>query len=418
MKLKTIGLYGNFGAGNLGNECTLQATIEQTLQCWPGAELVCFCTNPQDVRARHNIPAFPSEAIDRAAAERAAPVRRSGLARIFRVAFRRVPLELVHWIRSLREVSRTDMLIVAGTGIVADYMTGPLGWPYDIFKLSMLARLCRVKLVFLSVGVGPIHHPLSRWFLKRSLALAAHRSYRDLASRQYLEKIGFNAEQDLVCPDVVFGLSPSNLFSGARAAPRRVVGVGLKDYGTSERLEPTAFREYLDTMAGFVGWLQAQGYGVRLLVGDFQYDSRVVEEFVEILKRRNISTCAPLLMTEPALTVQELLRQMSDTEVVVSPRYHNLVLALIQGKPIIALSDHAKLESLAVDFGLAQYHLPLRALSLDDLIGRFQLLETDAERLKPYIAAKLETYRRALSTQCETLAADPRRVGWGIEVLP
>ncbi len=100
--------------------------------------------------------------------------------------------------------SRTDMLIVAGTGIVADYLCGPLGWPYDIFKLSTLAALCRVKLVFLSVGVGPIRHPLSRWFLTRSLALAHHRSYRDEASKQYLEKIGFNTDRDFVYPDAAF----------------------------------------------------------------------------------------------------------------------------------------------------------------------------------------------------------------------
>src|SRR5258708_2706112 len=150
MKPARISFYGNFGAGNLGNECTLQAVIEQTRRRRPDAQLLCFCTTPQDVRARHNIAAFPSEAVDKTAAERSgspAPRRRFArlLARIFRIAFQRIPLEVVHWVKSLREVSRTDMLIVAGTGIVADYMCGPLGWPYDIFKLSTLAALCRLK---------------------------------------------------------------------------------------------------------------------------------------------------------------------------------------------------------------------------------------------------------------------------------
>jgi polysaccharide pyruvyl transferase WcaK-like protein len=419
MKPMRISLYGHFGAGNLGNECTLQAAIEQTLRCWPGARLLCFCTNPQDVRVRHGIAALPSEAVDNTTAERAGSHRqRGGLARVFRVAFRRIPLELVHWGKSLRAVSCTDVLIVAGTGIVADYMTGPLGWPYDIFKFSTLAALCRVKLVFLSVGVGPIRHPLSRWFLKRSLALADMRSYRDVASRQYLENVGFNTDRDLVCPDVVFGLSPGNMFCGVRASQRRVVGLGLKDYGTSERLEPTAFQKYLDTMAAFVSWLLEHGYSVRLLIGDFQYDSRVVGEFVETLKHRNIPTSAPLLMAEPALTVEELLCQMSETEVVVSPRYHNLVLALTQNKPVIALSDHAKLESLMVDFGLAQYHLPLRDLSVDDLIIRFEQLEAHAEQLRPYITAEFERYRQALGEQRATLVADRNPEARGVEGLP
>jgi polysaccharide pyruvyl transferase WcaK-like protein len=404
MKATRIAFYGNFGIGNLGNECTLQAVIEQTLRRWPDAQLLCFCTNPRNVRRRHNIAALPSEAVDKTGAERSGS--RGRLPRIFRIAFQRVPLELVHWVKSLRAVSRMDMLIVAGTGIVADYMCGPLGWPYDIFKLSTLAALCRVKLVFLSVGVGPIHHPLSRWFLKRSLALADHRTYRDEASKQYLEKIGFNTDRDFVYPDVVFGLR-TNLVSGVRASQRRVVGVGLKDYGATERLEPREFREYLDTMATFVSWLQGRGYSVRLLIGDTEYDTGVIEEFVGVLKSRRIATDAPLLIAEPALSVKELLLQLSETDAVISPRYHNLVMALIQNKPVIALSDHAKLDSLVTDFGLAQYRLSLGNLSPADLIGRFKQLEKDMERLRPYIKAESEKYRQAVDAQYETLLAEP-----------
>ena len=216
-KSPKIAFYGNFGAGNLGNEATLQAIIERIGRRWPNGRLLCFCTDPEDVRTRHHIAALPAHAVDRASG---ASARRGGLRRIFRIAFRRIPLELVHWIKCLRALSRTDMLIVAGTGIVCDYTTGPMGYPYDIFKLSTLAALCRVKLAFLSVGVGPIHHPLSRSLLKWSLGLASHRSYRDEASKQYLEGIGFSTRRDFVCPDVVFGLSTGALASRVSAEAR------------------------------------------------------------------------------------------------------------------------------------------------------------------------------------------------------
>jgi polysaccharide pyruvyl transferase WcaK-like protein len=403
-KPKTISFYGNFGAGNLGNECTLQAVIEQTRRRWPDAELVCFCTNPRDVRTRHKISAVSSEATYRGPASGSS--RPEGrLARLFRITFRRIPLELVHWIKTWRAVARTDMLIVAGTGIVADYLSGPLGWPYDIFKLSTLATLCRIRLVFLSVGVGPIQHPLSRWFLKSSLALAHHRSYRDEASRQYLEKIGFNTGRDIVCPDVAFGLSQNNLVFGARAGERRVIGLGLKDYGGAEPLGSRASRDYLDTMAVFVSWLHERGYGVRLLIGDMQYDTSVIREFVDLLKNRNILTDGPWLIAEPAKSVNELLRQLGETDAVVSARYHNLVMALIQNKPVIALSDHAKLDSLATDFGLARYLVPLRELRPETLIGRFSQLENDLDRLRPHIKAELQKYREALDALYAALPA-------------
>ena len=403
MKPARISFYGNFGAGNLGNEATLEAVIQQILRRFPDGQLLCFCANPQDVRGRHNIAAFPSGAVNWSAAEGfGSSARRGKLTRFFRIVFRRIPLELVHWIKCLHVLSRTDMLIVAGTGIVCDYLTGPRGWPYDIFKLSTLAALCRVKLAFLSVGVGPIHHPLSRWLLKRSLALAHHRSYRDEASKQYLREIGFNTDHDFVYPDVVFGLSKGSLVSEVTNDQRRVVGLGIKDYGSAE---PETFRKYLNTMATFVSWLQAQDYSVRLLIGDIQYDTSVIEEFVGVLKSRNIPAGAPLLIAEPALTVEELLRQVGGVEVVISARYHNLVMGLIQNKPVIALSDHAKLDLVVTDFGLAQYLLPLRNLSSDVLIDRFKQLENDVERLRPHLKAELEKYRQALDALYATLLA-------------
>jgi polysaccharide pyruvyl transferase WcaK-like protein len=404
MKPARISFYGNFGAGNLGNEATLQAVIEQILRRWPDGQLVCFCTNPQDVRTRHHIPALPMQAVNQTGAERSGKrACRGGLTRFLRIAFRRIPLELVHWVKCLQALSRADMLVVAGTGIVCDHTTGPLGYPYDIFKLSTLAALCRIKLTFLCVGVGPLHHPLSRWLVKRSLALAHHRSYRDEASKQYLEEIGFSNKRDFVYPDAVFGLSKGAPVSSVEDGEKRIVGLGIKDYGTTE---PKAFREYLDSMAAFVSWLLRKGYRVRLLIGDIQYDTSVIEQFVGVLKSRNIPTDPTLLIAEPALTVEELLHQVSETEAVISARYHNLVLALIQNKPVIALSDHAKLDSVVTDFGLAQYLIPLRNLSSDILIDRFKQLETDVERLRPHLKAQLAKYRQALDGLYETLLAE------------
>ncbi len=103
-----------------------------------------------------------------------------------------------------------------------------------------------------------------------------------------------------------------------------------------------------------------------------------------------------MLKVEPVHTVAELLHQLADTEVVISARYHNLVLGLLQGKPIIALSDHAKLDSLVGDFGLARYRLPLANLRPENLIERFKELESELDRLKPYVRAGVDRYRQDL----------------------
>lgn len=399
-----ISFYGNFGAGNLGNECTLQAIIEQVLQYEPDAQFLCFCTNPEDVRARHHIEALP-----------AAVVRRGAwgggrIRRFLRILFRWIPLEVAQWVRNIGPLGRSDVFMIAGTGIVNDYLTGPLGWPYDFFRLSVLAGILRTKVVFLSVGVGPIRHPLSRWFIKRSLGIASFRSYRDQASRDYLEGIGFDTSRDFVYPDVVFGLSQSSLPARAGSTgERRIIGLGLKDYfGSPDSPDAGTHRMYLRTIAQFISWVHDHGYSVRLLIGDMHYDNPVVDEFVGLLAGLGIATQEPLLMVQPALTVADVLRQIAETELVISARYHNLVMALIQGKPVMALSDHAKLDSLVSDFGLARYRIPLADLNAETLIERFKELESELDRLKPYVRAGVDRYRQALDGQYASLLGQRR----------
>ena len=413
MKPLRIILYGHFGAGNLGNECTLQTVIEEILRFRPDAALQCLCTYPEDVRQRHGIPAICSsaEGADESCESRprtnetAAPAS-TGKSRFVK-RLRRLLLEFIHWGRMLRVMWRTDMLIVAGTGIVADYMCGPLGWPYDMFKLSLLAKVCRVKFVFLSVGAGPITHPLSRWFIKTSLRLADYRSYRDAASKQCLEGIGFSNTRDLVCPDVVFGLAGCHIISkNACSRQRRVVGLGLKDYsGVMGQLDRPEYRQYLDTMAALVSWLYEHNFRVRILIGDFQFDSRVRKEFIALLSSRGLTTRDQPLV-EPALTVDELLRQIAETDIVISPRYHNLVLAMILEKPIIALSDHAKLDSLLTDLGMAQYLMSLDGLRAEDLKARFEQLDGDAKQVKSYIRDRVDRYRHAVDEQYASLLTE------------
>ena len=427
MQPSRIVFYGNFGAGNLGNEVTLQTAIEQTLTRLPHASLLCVCPDPDDVRARHGIAAAPSLSRDsgwswsdlnakqagnhgddgppdgRAPAGRRHGLRRLAeiLTRLGRIAFRRAPQELAHWYKMLRVMACSDVLLVPGTGIVTDAACGSLGWPYDMFKLTVLARLCGRQVIFLSVGAGPFRHRLGSWFIRRSLSLAHYRSYRDVDSKQRLEDIGFNTAHDVVCPDLVFGLSRDHL-TGSRTDTDRphIVALGLKDYATPvDEADAKRYRDYLGVMADFVMWLQARGHTVRLMIGDAQYDTRVRQDLIAMLKARAAGAKDSLLLSDPVPTVDELLRQLRETDAVISPRFHNLVLALMLNKPVIALSDLPKVEALLVDLGLGRFCLPLESLKTEELTGRYEQLQSEAENLKPYIGDWVENYRNSVDEQ-------------------
>ena len=63
----------------------------------------------------------------------------------------------------------------------------------------------------------------------------------------------------------------------------------------------------------------------------------------------------------------------------------------------IALSDHAKLNSVVTDFVLAQYLLPLRDLS-SNVPMRFKQLENDVEQLMLRPHLNIAKHRRAVYT--------------------
>jgi polysaccharide pyruvyl transferase WcaK-like protein len=446
MKPKHITFLGNFGTQNLGNECTLQAIIHNTLKRLPDAKLQCLCTVPEDTVARHNIPAFGSTAawpdwvtacLKRYRSRRtrrraqASPLQSGSLgnslsqtgqgstralsletvigqrdpwAKWLRIILIQIPKELLHWIRGLWVVKGSDVLIVPGTGLVSDYLTGPFGWAYDIFKWSTIARVCRVKVFFVGIGVGPVYHTLSKWFIRTSLGFADYRSYRDTASKQYMEGLGFHANGDRVCPDLAFGL-PAGLFpeSSPATGQKPVIGVGLKNYdgprGIGDRPDPDAYCGYLNTMATFVTWLCVRGYPVRVLIGDILYDSSVKRDFMNLMQKGGLGLDDIERISQPVLTVDQLLRQLAATDIVISPRFHNLVLALMLNKPVIALSDHQKLDSLMAGLGLEEYCVPLRNLDVDTLVKQLTKLERNAGKLKPCIKQKVEEYHEALNQE-------------------
>jgi polysaccharide pyruvyl transferase WcaK-like protein len=410
MKPRQIVFFGNFGTKNLGNECTLDSIVRAALNRVPDARLLCLCPVPDDTATRHHMLAFASTS--------APPSEKSELAQWVRRVLR-IPVETLHWVKGIRLIAGSEMLIVPGTGLISDHLTGPLGWPYDTFKWSAIAKLCRVKLLFVNVGVGPIDHPLSKWFIKASLRLADHRSYRDIASKKYLDNIGFATEGDRVCPDLAFGL-PQEMFSNqiADADARKFIGVGLKDYhgpgGSADRPDAKAYGLYLETMANFVLWLSSRNYKVRVLIGDVTYDSKVALDFVELLVQKGISLSDGSVISEPALTVEQLIGQLATTDLVVSPRFHNLVLAMMQKKPVLALSSHSKLDSLMFDLDLAEYCVPLQDLSVDTLIERFLQLEENAEVLQSYIGRKTKTFREELDREYTEIfsAKQPSSLMW------
>lgn len=393
-----IAFFGHFDGSNFGNESSLRAILYNLRRFHPEAEVTCICSGPAATAATYQVGAIPFRKETFAGSW--APGHR--LLRLLRKALIVFVDEPVQWISTFARVRRMEMLVVPGTGLLTDAY-GLSGWgPYSLFRWSLLAKLCRCKLLLVSVGAGPLYGRRGRWLTKSILRLADFRSYREKSTRDYLAGIGFAAARDSVYPDLAYSLPeailPSREMHGNFGS---VVGLGVMEYaGKYSVSDPTdkGYSTYLGHFATFAKWLLGRGYHVRLLSGDLA-DNHARQELKDFLQDRTGACGDERLIDEPIHSVDDLLSHIAGADIVVATRFHNVLFALLCNKPVIAISFHHKCRSLMSSVGLERYCLDLNDFSADRLIEAFVDLQKNAADVVAQIGKRTMQFRTALDQQ-------------------
>jgi|WetSurMetagenome_2_1015567.scaffolds.fasta_scaffold00167_7 polysaccharide pyruvyl transferase WcaK-like protein len=398
LKRKKIYFIGNFGNGNIGNECTLQAILHHCRKYLPDAEITGVCANPGDVSGRHDIHAIPIS--DRHKKRR--PNRDSITVKIAQKILLEIPEEILRWIKAFHSLKGVNMLIMTGTGMITDDDDGSWGLPYELMKWTLIAKIRHSRVLYVSVGAEPIHHWMTKWFFKLALFLADYRSFRDAKSKEYLRGIGIDVNQDPVYPDLAYSLPLTEMqyrVSDERA--RDVIGVGLLDYaGQGRRVrEGNEHGQYIGQIVNIITWLIENHYIVRILIGDMNYDNRVKQEIKALIAQRGIPYEGAQIIDEPICTVSNLLAQLSQTEMIIASRFHNVLLSLMLNIPAISLSYSKKNDALMSEYGLSQYCQRIDRLDMGLLKDQFVDLRDAAADLIPNLKEKTEEFRRELARQ-------------------
>jgi polysaccharide pyruvyl transferase WcaK-like protein len=378
-----VALFGMFGVGNLGNEASLDAILRALRAHAPDAQPLAICPAPDAAARLHGVPAVATTASFAGRIARRLPLLRG------------VPA----WRHALRALRGVRLFVVPGTGILDDFGTGPRGLPYDLFRWCAAARLRGARVVFASVGAGPIHHPWSRRLMTWAVRLAQYRSFRDAGSKAYMAGCGCDTSRDLVAPDLVFGLPVPAAAVHPRVDGPLVVGLNaMAYYGWSH--DPARGQEihrvYLEKLAAFVRWLVAEGHVVRLFIGE----------------DRDLAACRALhervdddrvLPAQDAASLHELLARFAETDLVVATRFHNVVAALMLARPVLSIGYAVKNDELMADVGLGSYCQAIEELDVERLKEQFLRLRADRERIAVAIAERTRVYRAALAAQDATL---------------
>jgi polysaccharide pyruvyl transferase WcaK-like protein len=306
----------------------------------------------------------------------------------------------------LIQLREATALIIPGTGILDDFNEVPRGLPLSLFKWCLFAKLLGVKVLFVSVGAGPILHPLSRSLMKRAAWLADYRTYRDKFSQAFMRNLGLGGSKDTVYPDLVFALDAGNDDQPEQRDDRPVVvGVGLMAY-FGWRLEgggsDAIFNTYLEKMADFILWLLDRGFGVRILIGELS-DRLAVSKVLERISTIRPNLPSRQIVTESIATLQDVLREVAQTDLVVCTRFHNLVCALLCDKPAISLGYSEKNDVLMEEMGLGRYCQHIEHFTPEKLHSHFEEVRERSRELHERIRTQRLRYRALLSEQFEHL---------------
>jgi polysaccharide pyruvyl transferase WcaK-like protein len=400
-----ISFFGHFGTMNFGNEATLLVILSRLRLLFPNCDFCCICTSPENVIAAHGIEAVPHTVKSVRIWDRQVP-----LGKRLRMATLGLSEEIREYIRAWRALKGTDMFVIPGTGLLTDAFGLSGMGPYGLLKWSLTARLRGCRVVFVSVGAGPVDRRLGRLLLKCALSLAEYRSYRDVPSRDVVEGLGVRTRDDRIYPDLVLGLSARLLPAAADREGRPVVGLGLMEYfekySVANPMRDDAYERYLESLAVFVGWLLDHEHDVKLLLGDADADTIVVDDLKALLRERLASNFDERVTDHSIGSIQELLSQLSATDLVVATRFHNVLMSLLLDKPVIAISFHHKCSSLMSETGLSEYCHDINQINADTLIAQFQALVRNADDVRQKILQRVETSRRALDEQYELLFGD------------
>jgi polysaccharide pyruvyl transferase WcaK-like protein len=374
-----IAIFGNFGIGNFGNEATLAAMLDSLRRSRSEIELTCICTRPERVEREHHLPALPLT--------RSAP---SLLRKLDNILY------------AIQTIRKFDVLIIPGTGILNDFTASPLGMPYTVFRWCLAAKLCGVKTAFVSTGAGPSYHPLTRWLIKRSAAMTQYRSYRNKFSKDFLSDLGLDTSHDPIYPDLAFGLpmpSPSGV-KATGSAPLTVCLGAMQYHGWQGHLrtDDQVYRTYLGKLKDFALSLLDQNCRIRLMMGD-ENDEKAVNDLRQAIIAERPSLSGDRLIAEPARSHHDVIRQLSDADVVVSSRFHHLVFAVMLGKLTASLGYSQYHAELMDDMGLGAFCQHSDDMQVDKLIAQFTELTANREHYEGVIRQAVRSAREKLADQ-------------------
>lgn len=396
----TIAVFGLFGSSNLGNEATLAAFLQNMRPHLPEAGIVAITPHRFAVDQMHGLKKL---AMDAMTVERAFWRIKPEWLRRVAVFVATVVGEPIRRRRAIESLKGVRVLYVPGTGVIDDFGQRTLDLPLHLDRWTAAAAAVGARVVFVSIGVSTVQDWLSRLLFKRSLRRSAYCSFRDAVSRENARALGYDG--NLIVPDLAFSLRQT-VPTPDIAWPPRTIGIGVMGYfgwnlprAEGERV----YQSYIEKIRALIGRLIERGYAVRLLIGDSWSDQRAWRDLSGSFTSVGHAKSGPRLTASTLENYDEVITEIALCDIVVATRYHNVLFALLAGRPTVSIGYSDKNEALMRSLNQAAYCNAIETLEVDAIVAQLSEIAAANQPALSEQRSRTELMRNEVVKQYQTL---------------
>ena len=328
-----LAIWGHFHGGNLGDELVVTTIVEAIRKRLGDVPLRAISMAPDDTESRHRIPTTPINPRHGSGGRKLPGPRQAQ--RLGRIGSRLLA-EIRFVVRSFGILGGLDRIVVSGSGQLLDAWRGPWWHPYTTFRWAALARVTRTRMVYPSVGAGPIDNRLSAFFIRKALGWAEYVSVRDDHSVHVLRSIG--VERDLpVVPDMGWGWQDIPALEPGHGAGPTVVGLNAMSHEDPRywpRGDIGRYRTYIEKISALTAHLVEEGLHVLMFSSQTRADRAVASDLRELLGRGSLGDDPRIQwQVDEIETEDDLAEAVARCDYVIAGRFHSSCSRLRSGFP-------------------------------------------------------------------------------------
>lgn len=336
-----IGIVGNYGNDNNGDESILYGLIEQVKQTFSvnSADITVFSNNTQQTSEQYGVQSYPLY------------YRNSNLYKTFYKTYQ----------TNKKYVTEFDLLIIGGGGLLMDFYRREAHL-YSTYAL--MAKNCNVPYIIYGCGAGPLDTITGKLMIRMMCRFAENVSVRDPQSKQLLERLGVKKPIEVI-GDPAFTLHrPKQTHA---AAPKKIgisaVPMYNANYWPSGDLEK--YDSYVTSMAANLDRLvENKNIEITFFATKYPQDVTVTKDIQKKMQYAKKTT-----IIDQNLKPNALIDITSKQDLIIGTRLHSLILATDSATPIIAISYHQKVSDFMKLIGQEK-----RCCSIEEITNESDIL--------------------------------------------